>query len=125
MIPSLCLRVSEGITHAAVSLYEGCVALEYQRPGRQVRIVPAPVADGTRIVHHGHAEARLDRLRAGGIDVIHGKTIDWVALTTIVASPCTGSNNDMDMDSTSGAKGTKPIALASVMIGAVAAITLL
>ena len=51
-------------------------------------------------------------------------------VTPNVASPCTGStppdeNNDMDMDSTSGAKGTNPIALASVMIGAVAANTLL
>ena len=52
-------------------------------------------------------------------------------VTPNVASPCTrGSsppdeNDDMDMDPTSEAKGTKSIALASMMIGAVVAKTLL
>ena len=45
VIPSLRLGISERVTHAAVSLDEGCVALEHQRPGRQVSIVPAPVLD--------------------------------------------------------------------------------
>ena len=85
VIPSLRLGISERVTHAAVSLDEGCVALEHQRPGRQVGIVPATVADGTRIVHHGYAEARLDRLRTGRVDVIHGKTVERIALV-IVAS---------------------------------------
>ena len=55
-------------------------------------------------------------------------------VTPNVASPCgvvvdmdpdDDENNDMDMDPTSGTKGTKSIALASMMIGAVVANTLL
>ena len=82
MIPSLRLGISEGVTHAAVSLDEGCVALKHQRPGRKVGIVPATVADGARIFHHGHAEARLDRLCTGGVNVIHGEAVERVAFIT-------------------------------------------
>lgn len=52
-------------------------------------------------------------------------------VTPNVASPCgfwepdDDDDDDMDMDPTSGSKGTKSIALASMMIGAVVANTLL
>lgn len=78
MIPSLRRSITERVAHTAVALDERGISAEHQCPGGHVGIVPASVSDGARIVHHGNAEARFNPLGAGGVDVIHGKAIEWI-----------------------------------------------